>query len=122
MSANELIASTDADSRLVRVCAVDDVDEEDALQVELEDEGLPAVAVYRVTGDEVYVSDDLCTHGKASLGDEGYLQGHIIECTWHEGKFDIRTGEPVALPCTEAIRVYPVTVKDGDVYIQVSNG
>jgi nitrite reductase/ring-hydroxylating ferredoxin subunit len=118
-SDQDVIAVSGAELRLVKVCAVDDVDEEDCLQVELEDEALPALAVYRVGGDEVYVSDDLCSHGKASLGDEGYLEGHIIECTWHEGKFDIRTGEPVALPCEKAIKVYPVTVKDGDVFISV---
>ena len=120
MSKTERIPATDADARFVRVCSVEDVDEEDTLQVELEDEQLPALAVYRVQGDEVYVSDDLCTHGNASLGDEGYLEGHIIECTWHEGKYDIRTGEPVALPCTQAIKVYPVSVRDGDVYISVN--
>ena len=119
MSEDELIPTADADARLVRVCAVEDVEEEDTLQVEIEGEDLPALAVYRLEGEEVYVSDDMCTHGNASLGDEGYLEGHIIECTWHEGKYDIRTGEPVALPCTEAIKVYPVSVKDGEVYISV---
>lgn len=119
MSEDDVIAVSESDLRLVRVCAVDDVDEQDCLQVVLEDENLPDVAVYRLEGDEVYVSDDLCSHGKASLGDEGYLEGHIIECTWHEGKFDIRTGEPVALPCDTPIKTYPVTVKDGDVYISI---
>lgn len=119
MTEENPILASDADARLVRVCAVEDVDEEDTLQVEMENEDLPALAVYRVEGDEIYVSDDHCTHGNASLGDEGYLEGHIVECTWHEGKFDIRTGEPVALPCTEPIKVYPVTVRDGEVYISV---
>lgn len=114
---DDVIAVSSEATRLVRVCAVDDVDEEDCIQVELEDEDLPVLAVYRVEGEEIYVSEDLCSHGKASLGDEGYLEGHIIECTWHEGKFDIRTGEAVALPCDKPIKVYPVTVKDGDVFI-----
>ncbi len=119
MTDDDMKTTSAAKTRLVRVCAVEDVDEEDTLQVEVEGEELSALAVYRVQGDEIYVSDDFCTHGKASLGDEGYLEGHIIECTWHEGKFDIRTGEPVALPCTEPVKVYPVTVIDGEVYITV---
>jgi nitrite reductase/ring-hydroxylating ferredoxin subunit len=121
MTDDDLIPAADPDARLVRVCAVEDVDEDDTLQVEMDDDALPeALAVYRLEGDEVYVSQDLCSHGNASLGDEGYLEGHIIECTWHEGKFDIRTGEPTALPCTLPIKVYPVTVKDGDIYITVN--
>ena len=119
MSERDLIAASRAVKGLVRVCAVEDVDEEDCLQVVLEDEELPSLAVYRLQGDEVYVSDDLCTHGSASLGDEGYLEGYVIECTWHEGKYDIRTGEVLSLPCEKPIKVYPVTVKDGDVFISL---
>jgi p-cumate 2,3-dioxygenase ferredoxin component len=119
MSDEGLIAVSDAELRLVKVCAIDDVDMDDCLQVDVDDEALPTLAVYRLENDEMFVSDDVCSHGKASLGDEGYLEGYIIECTWHEGKFDIRTGEPTAMPCEKPIKVYPVTVKDGDVYISV---
>lgn len=112
----DLIATS---ARLVRLCALDDIEEDEPLQVELDDDSLPTLAVYRVEDGEIYVTDDKCTHGNASLSEEGFLEGHIIECTWHDGKFDIRTGEPVALPCDTPLKVYPVTVKDGDVYITV---
>ncbi len=36
------------------------------------------IAVYTV-GDEVYATDNLCTHGNARLCD-GFLEGHEIEC------------------------------------------
>lgn len=113
---DDVIASS---ARQIRLCAVDDVEENEALQVETDEESLPALAVYRLEGEEIYVTDDTCTHGNASLADEGYLEGYIIECTWHEGKFDIRTGEPTALPCDKPIKTYPVTIKDGDVYISI---
>jgi nitrite reductase/ring-hydroxylating ferredoxin subunit len=100
----------------LRVCAVSDVESGAMLAVEIE--GLPKLAVYRV-GDEFYCSADMCTHGAASLTDEGDLDGYVIECTWHDGKFDIRTGAPCALPCTEALRTFPVSVEGSDVFIEV---
>lgn len=53
------------------------------------------------------------------MSDEGDLEGYIVECSWHEGKFDIRSGQPCSLPCTEALKTFPVTVADGDVFIEV---
>jgi p-cumate 2,3-dioxygenase ferredoxin component len=101
----------------VRLCAVDDVETGAMLQVS--PPGLPPLAVYRVTDAEFYCTQDLCTHGNASLSDEGDLQGYIVECSWHEGKFDIRSGQPCALPCTEALKTFPVVVDGGAVFIDV---
>jgi nitrite reductase/ring-hydroxylating ferredoxin subunit len=100
-----------------RVCSVADVESGAMISVNIE--GLPRLAVYRV-GDEFYCTQDLCTHGAASLSDEGDLNGYIIECTWHDGKFDIRTGVPCALPCTEALRTFPVSIEGGEVYIDLA--
>jgi p-cumate 2,3-dioxygenase ferredoxin subunit len=100
----------------IRLCAADAVKSGEMLQVEIA--GLPRLCVYRVS-DEFYCSQDLCTHGASSLSDEGDLDGYIIECTWHNGKFDVRTGEACALPCTEALRTFPVTKDGGDVFIDV---
>ncbi len=101
----------------IRVCSTDDIKPGEILGVEIA--GLPKLAVYRV-GNEFYCTQDLCTHGAASLSDEGDLSDYVIECSWHDGKFDIRTGEPCALPCTEALRTFPVTVEGDEVYIDVA--
>jgi len=100
-----------------RVCSVADVESGAMISVDIE--GLPRLAVYRV-GEEFYCTQDMCTHGAASLSDEGDLNGYIIECTWHDGKFDVRTGAPCALPCTEALRTFPVSIEGGEVYIEVA--
>lgn len=94
------------------LCATDDVPEGEAIQVEIED---LILAVYHVEGN-FYVTDDTCTHGPGSLS-EGYLDGCVIECDFHNGAFDIRTGEVVAPPCMIPIKTYPVTVRDGRVLI-----
>jgi p-cumate 2,3-dioxygenase ferredoxin subunit len=107
---------SEAKSR-VRLCAVDDIEPGEMLQVT--SPGLPPLAVYRVNDEEFYCTQDMCTHGHASLSDEGDLEGYIVECSWHEGKFDVRSGQPCALPCTEALKTYAVVVADGDVLIDV---
>jgi nitrite reductase/ring-hydroxylating ferredoxin subunit len=104
----------------VRLCAADEIETGEMLVVN--PDGLPALVVYRTQDDEFFCTQDMCTHGNASLGDEGDLEGYIVECSWHEGKFDIRTGEPCALPCTEPLKIYPVVIEDGDVFIEVASG
>lgn len=99
-----------------KLCEVAEVDPDQPLQVVLE--GRDPVAVYSVE-DRIYVTDDFCTHGKASLSDEGELDGFTILCSWHDGAFDIRTGEIKARPCTEPLKVYPATIRDGAVYISL---
>jgi nitrite reductase/ring-hydroxylating ferredoxin subunit len=100
----------------VRLCATDALDEDSMCQVALP--GRLPVAVYRVEG-RFYVTDDTCTHGKASLADEGELEGHCVTCTWHDGRFDIRTGAPLCAPCTEPIRTYPALIEDEAVHIDL---
>jgi p-cumate 2,3-dioxygenase ferredoxin subunit len=74
------------------------------------------VAVYWVEG-QVYATDDRCTHGNSSLAEDGCLEGHIVECGMHLGTFDVRTGKAVGPPCTQALRTYPVEIRDGQVML-----
>ena len=48
------------------------------------------IALYSVDG-AVYATDNLCTHGNARLCD-GFIEGLEIECPFHQGRFDLRTG------------------------------
>jgi nitrite reductase/ring-hydroxylating ferredoxin subunit len=73
------------------------------------------VAVFRI-GVRYYVIDDACTHGPGRLS-EGEVDGDIIECNFHNGAFNIRTGEIVAPPCMIPIRTYYTEVRDGQIYI-----
>jgi nitrite reductase/ring-hydroxylating ferredoxin subunit len=105
-------------TQIVRLCDAADVEPESHAQVRVE--GLGALAVYHVGG-QFYVTDDSCTHMHASLGEEGSLEGHVIQCTWHNGKYDIRTGAVLGPPCPAPLRTYPVTVRDGAVFVEVRN-
>ena len=75
------------------------------------------IAIYTVGG-EVYATDNLCTHGHARLCD-GFLDGHEIECPLHQGKFDVRDGQPTCAPVTVALRRYAVKVEGGRVFLQL---
>jgi naphthalene 1,2-dioxygenase ferredoxin component len=75
------------------------------------------IAIYTV-GEAVYATDNICTHGHARLCD-GFLDGHEIECPLHQGKFDVRDGQPTCAPVTEALRSYPVKIEGGRVFLQI---
>lgn len=98
----------------IDLCATADLADDAVLKVEAGD---LAVAVYRVD-DKYYVTDDQCTHGPGSLS-EGFLEGHVIECDFHGGCFDIRTGAVVTPPCITPIKTYAVVVENGRVLITV---
>jgi p-cumate 2,3-dioxygenase ferredoxin subunit len=75
------------------------------------------LAVYNVEG-TLYATADLCTHGEASLSEEGTLTGKIVECPWHFGTFDVTSGKPTGLPCTVPLRTYVVKLMEDDVYVE----
>jgi len=101
-------------SRL-ELCRTSDVEQGGALRVEA---GGLVFAVFNVNG-TLFVTDDACTHGPGSLS-EGYLDGEVVECNFHGGQFNVRTGEVVSPPCMVPVRSYPVTVEDGRVVIDLS--
>ncbi len=80
-------------------------------------QGYPPIAVYNLGG-SFFATDDTCTHGNASLA-EGDIEGDEIICPFHEGSFDIRSGEAVGPPCLEPVRTYPVAVVDGAIQIEL---
>jgi RimJ/RimL family protein N-acetyltransferase/nitrite reductase/ring-hydroxylating ferredoxin subunit len=51
------------------------------------------------TDDGIVVSDDRCPHMSAPLS-IGELEGCVVACPLHEGRFDLRSGETVRMPTT----------------------
>ena len=101
------------------VCLTSDVEVGTALRVELDGPaGLVEVAVVRDDEGEFHAISDICSHGQVSLSD-GEVEGRTIECWLHGSTFDLRTGEPLALPATRAVPVYPLTIDGERVLVDV---
>src|SRR3546814_14225111 len=62
---------------------------------------------------EFFAVQDTCTHGNWALSD-GYLDGGVVECTLHFGKFCVRTGKVKALPACKPLKVFHIKVEGGE--------
>jgi Na+-transporting NADH:ubiquinone oxidoreductase subunit F len=71
--------------------------------------------------DFIALTDGLCTHGNAHLAD-GLLDGCFVECPKHNGRFDVRTGEPTRRPVQIPLPRHRVTVVDGRIIAHLPNG
>ena len=96
------------------VAGGDALEEGQALGVVL---GGEPVALCR-SGGELYAVNNICTHELAILS-EGYIEDGCIECPLHQGRFDLKTGEPRADPVTEPVRVYRVRTENGKVLVEI---
>ena len=99
-------------TKLLELCPTSAVPEGGVVKIEVADLTL---AVFNL-GNHFYVTDDACTHGPGSLS-EGCVDGDIIECDFHNGAFNIRTGEVVTPPCMVPLRTFATTVVHGNVFI-----
>jgi nitrite reductase/ring-hydroxylating ferredoxin subunit len=97
----------------IDLCDAAEVAPGNALKVEAN--GL-TLAVFNVEG-EFHVIDDACTHGPGSLS-EGYIEGDVVECNFHNGQFNIKTGEVVSPPCMIPVKTYKTVVENGRVLIE----
>lgn len=100
------------------IARTDEVEQGYALQVNID--GREPVALVRLD-DGFYVMDDTCTHGAASMS-EGEVIGCEIECPFHSGRFDVRTGAVTAFPCVKPLTVYPVRVEGDQVLAALGAG
>lgn len=89
---------------------IDELIEDDVIGVEIEGKDL---AIYSIDG-EIFVTDNICTHGLARLSD-GFVEDGEIECPLHQGKFCIKTGKALCDPLEIDIQTYPVRLENNQV-------
>jgi len=75
------------------------------------------IALYNVEG-KICATDNICTHAFAMLSD-GWLDGDVIECPLHAGRFEVCTGKALGPPVDTDIQTYPVRVVGDDIQVQV---
>jgi nitrite reductase/ring-hydroxylating ferredoxin subunit len=98
----------------VQLCNTADVPVGSALKVAV---GGMTLAVFNIDS-TFYVTDDNCTHGPGSLS-EGTVEGEVVECNFHGGQFNVRTGEVVSPPCMLPLKTYSTTIEQGRIYIEI---
>lgn len=99
----------------VDACAPDDIEEEDVIRF---DHGEVSLAIYRLDNDRFFATAGLCTHENVHLAD-GLVMGRIIECPKHNGRFDIPTGQAKSAPACVNLRIFPVKIEDGRVFVDL---
>ena len=77
--------------------------------------GAYEIALYDVGG-EVYATDNLCTHAFAMLTD-GSLEGGIVECPLHGGRFEVATGKGLGPPVPCDLKTYAARVVEGEIQL-----
>ena len=101
-------------TNLVRAVPVADIPDG---QGKLWRHGDKRIALFR-TAAGVYAADNRCPHQGYALTD-GDIRADVLTCAWHNWKFRLTDGK-----CTfggENIRTYPVSVRDGWVYVDTTD-
>ena len=99
-----------------RVASASEIPEGEMTVVEVNGE---EVAIANLGSGEFVCFNNSCTHRGGPLGEGLLLDGGVVECPFHGGQFNVRTGEVVAPPPTEPIATYPVQVDGDDISVAV---
>jgi 3-phenylpropionate/trans-cinnamate dioxygenase ferredoxin component len=83
----------------------------------VEVDGVP-ICLARLDSGEVFAISDVCSHEEVELSD-GELDGEDVECPAHGSRFNVRTGAVSGLPANAPVATYPVSVEDGEVFVEV---
>jgi len=75
------------------------------------------VALFRV-GNDFFAVRNLCPHQHFSMLHQGEVKDCVVTCPMHGWSFDLRTG--LSTNASGRLKMYPVEVKDGSVYIQTN--
>jgi 3-phenylpropionate/trans-cinnamate dioxygenase ferredoxin subunit len=97
------------------VAAIDDIPVDGMAKVVVDGE---EICLAHAEDGNYYAIGDICTHEEFSLS-EGELWGLSVECPQHGSRFDLVTGKVNGPPAVIPARTYPVTVDEGNVFIEL---
>lgn len=84
------------------------------------DVGGRLIAIYRSEG-RAYATDNLCTHGQALLTD-GWLDGAVVECPLHGGRFEVASGKALCDPVECDLRCHDICERDRRIEVALLTG
>jgi 3-phenylpropionate/trans-cinnamate dioxygenase ferredoxin subunit len=104
-------------TRQVDVAGVDEVPEGTMLMVQVE--GTQILLVH--TDGQIRAMQGICTHEYFEL-DKGFLTDGSLTCALHLSRFDLETGEPLDPPAEVPLALYPVSIEDGRIFLELPEG
>jgi 3-phenylpropionate/trans-cinnamate dioxygenase ferredoxin subunit len=104
-------------TRRVDVAAVDEVPEGTMLMVQVD--GTQILLVH--TDGRIRAMQGICTHEYFEL-DKGFLTDGSLTCALHLSRFDLETGEPLDPPAEVPLALYPVSVEEGRIVLELPDG
>ncbi|HEX5540489.1 MAG TPA: non-heme iron oxygenase ferredoxin subunit [Micromonospora sp.] len=105
---------------MIRICSAAELPKGSVISADVNG---TQIAIVHAEDGKYYAIYDECSHQAVPLS-EGEVEGCTLECWLHGSRFDLRTGKPTGLPAIEPVPVYPIEIRDGDIYISLtpSNG
>ncbi|HEX3876300.1 MAG TPA: NADH:ubiquinone reductase (Na(+)-transporting) subunit F, partial [Bryobacteraceae bacterium] len=100
----------------IEACGASDLGLADVVRF---DHGKKTYALYRTEDGELYATDGLCTHGNVHLS-LGLVKGKLIECSKHNGRFNLIDGSPARVPICRGLVTYPIAERNGRIFVNVS--
>ena len=73
------------------------------------------------TGGTIRAMQGICSHEYFEL-DKGFLTRDSLTCALHMSRFDLETGDALDPPAELPLAMYPVTVEDGRILIEIPDG
>ena len=68
-----------------------------------------------------HATQGICTHEYFEL-DKGFLTDDTLTCALHLSRFDLETGEALDPPAEMPLALYPVSIEDGQVVLELPEG
>lgn len=99
----------------VNLATVDEIAQPGAVVVDVDD---LRICIAKDSKGNIHALDDTCTHGAVSLS-EGEIEDDGVECWLHGSKFSYESGQPMNLPATQPVNVYPVKLEDSSILVGI---
>lgn len=105
-------------TRRVPVARIEDLPKGTMLMVQVD--GTDILLVHDSDG-RLHASQGICTHEYFEL-DKGFLTDGTLTCALHLSRFDLETGEALDPPAELPLAMYPASVEDGQVVLELPEG
>jgi nitrite reductase/ring-hydroxylating ferredoxin subunit len=66
----------------------------------------------------LYALSGICSHADGPLG-RGKLLGDAVECPFHGGRFEVRSGKAVMPPASDDVPTFEARIEGDDIWVEL---